>query len=90
MNNCLRSIIIQLLESFGDISNEVQSLHDKYNGKQPTYDDLVKILFTLLKPFSQTYILIDALDECCERSEMVKLLRKLVSIADSTKLLITS
>ncbi len=90
VDNFLRSVIVQLFENLQDIPNEVQSLYDECNGNQPSHDALIKTLVSLLKSSNYTYILIDALDECCERSDMAKLLSQLILPSDSINVLITS
>jgi hypothetical protein len=86
----LRSIIMQLFDDRQEIPNEVQSLYDSHKGNQPMPEALVKTILSLIKTFPQTYILIDALDECRERKEMVKILKELISSSNSFNLLITS
>jgi hypothetical protein len=90
MTSFLRSIIIQLFDDRLDVPNQVQSLYDSYEGKEPTSEALFQTLLSLIKTFRQTYILIDALDECCERVEMMNLLKRLILSSNSINLLITS
>ena len=90
VDNFLRSVIIQLLVYRQDIPIDIQSLYDSCRGNQPTRDALITTLLSLLKTSSRTYIMIDALDECCERDEMVDLLKHLILSSDSMNLLITS
>ena len=89
VDSFLRSVIIQLSVLQPDIPIDVQSLYDTCRGNQPTNDALIKTLLSLLKISSQAYILIDALDECCEREKMMDLLKHLIS-SSSMNLLITS
>lgn len=90
VNSFLRSIIIQLFVDRPDIPDEVQSLYDDLRVIQPRHNSLIKTLLSLLKTDCRTYIIIDALDECCERDEMANLIEYLISSSSSIKLLITS
>jgi len=90
VDSFLRSIIIQLFLYHQNIPIDIQSLYNTCHGDQPTLDALIKILLSLLTTSSRTYILIDALDECCERGEMVDLLKQLILSSSSMNLLITS
>lgn len=86
----VRSIITQLFLHRHNVPSEIQSLYDVCKGRQPTRNVLINTLFSLLNGHSRTYILIDALDECSERMEMVKLLKQLILSSNSISLLITS
>jgi ABC-type dipeptide/oligopeptide/nickel transport system ATPase component len=46
---------------------------------QPSYDDLVALLKSLLPEFEHTYVVIDALDECGMRDEILELMSKILS-----------
>lgn len=90
VDNFLRSIIVQLFHDREDIPEGVQSLYDAYKDTQPTRNAMIEALSSLLRLFSRTYILVDALDECCERGEIVKFLKQLIVSPNSINLLITS
>lgn len=90
VDNFLRSAIVQFFEPLQDIPNEVQSLYDIYKGNQPIRDALIKTLSSLVKSFKKTYIIIDAVDECCERSDVIKLLKQFILSSDQINMLITS
>jgi ankyrin repeat domain-containing protein 50 len=89
VDSFLRSMMAQLLLNCQDIPHDVQSFYDSYKRNQPSLDDLFKVLLSLLKTFSRTYILIDALDECCEREEMINHLKYLTRSSDLMNLFIT-
>jgi hypothetical protein len=45
---------------------------------QPTFDSLLLTLQQILGDFSQTYIIIDALDECAERDDLLIVIQSIV------------
>jgi NACHT domain len=90
VDSFVRSIIIQLFGYHQNIPIDIQSFYNTSHENQPPLDALIKILLSLLSTSSRTYILIDALDECCERGEMVDLLKHLILSSNSMNLLITS
>ena len=79
VDNFLRSVILQIFIHRTGIPSDIQSLYDQCRGNQPTREALVRTLLSLLKSSTRAYILIDALDECSERSEMVNLLKQLIN-----------
>src|SRR5436190_7405605 len=93
LDGFVRSVLVQLSRHREIIPREVQELCDD-KGKQqlePTTDKLTDTLFALLKQFAKIYIIIDALDECREQSEMFDLMSKMMTPSGwSTNLLITS
>jgi hypothetical protein len=72
----LRSLICQLLRRFTTFPSSLESLfllHE--NGRQqPSSDELLKSLRQLIQGFAQAYVVLDALDECSQRSELMELL----------------
>jgi hypothetical protein len=91
VDSFLRSAIIQLFTRRSDIPTDVLSLYNQcQNGRcQPGREPLIATLLSLFKLSAQTYILIDALDECSDRFDAVNVLKRLIS-SDSMNLLITS
>jgi ankyrin repeat domain-containing protein 50 len=88
----LRSMITQLCPR-DQLPQEIDQLYreckDGYH--QPDKENLIKTLLTLLRNSHQTYLLMDALDECSERKELFDILYCLVQISSgSMKLFITS
>ncbi|CUS07295.1 unnamed protein product [Tuber aestivum] len=85
------NLISQLLENDSEVSPEVERLHDDANGNPPQLDDLKEALIKLLAARPKTIIVIDALDECQDRSEILDSLLKLHEPASGkVNLLITS
>lgn len=70
----------QLSCSFAHLPEEILNLHDQHvkQGQQPQQLKLIEALFLLLRRFPRTFIIIDALDECSEREEIMDMLASLV------------
>jgi hypothetical protein len=62
--NFLRSVIAQLLSTRSQIPDKVQELYDRYRTSDPPLDELKDALKSALNPSVETFIFIDALDEC--------------------------
>jgi len=62
--NLLRSIIAQLLRERHQIPEKVQSLYNSYHGGAPPLDVLKSALRFMLEDSTESFVLIDALDEC--------------------------
>ena len=78
VSNMLRSIIAQL--SVPDLPGKVDGLYKQCsNGIQrPSQEDLIKTLVSLLTESHQTYLILDALDECSERKQLLTSLRTII------------
>jgi hypothetical protein len=87
----LRSILVQLCYQRAVLPDEVQKLFDQYDtGKrQPGKRSLISALLSLLRSSVRTYLIIDALDECSDREELLKFIIQL-SNQNSASLLATS
>ena len=65
-----------------------QSCH---NGRsQPSVESLQSILFTILEAFDDVYIVLDALDECTERKDLLKWIKQMTSWKRSKLHLLTT
>ncbi|KAG0131113.1 hypothetical protein HOY82DRAFT_519449 [Tuber indicum] len=85
------NLISQLLEHDAEVPPEVEKLYDDANGNPPDLDDLKIALPKLLETRPKTVIVIDALDECQDRSEILDSLSKLHEpVSGKVNLLITS
>jgi hypothetical protein len=75
----LRSLISQLLRRSTTFPSSLDSLfllHE--NGRQqPSSDELLKSLRQLIQGSAQTYVVLDALDECSQRSELMEILTRM-------------
>ncbi|KAF8244915.1 hypothetical protein K440DRAFT_604401 [Wilcoxina mikolae CBS 423.85] len=93
----LASIIKQLFARFGHLPDDVEAEYDSYyqQDRKPTYQYLLNLLGFVIKQFRQTYLMLDALDELKQRSDMLNLLRciaaaKKYSAYDNVKAFVTS
>ena len=80
-NKLLRTLISQLSDSrHGGITEKLADLY-KYCGEvqQPSDEQLQNVLRDILDGFSQSYIIIDALDECTEREKTLNWVDGLIS-----------
>jgi hypothetical protein len=69
----LRSLICQLSRKTTNIPSRLENvflLHEK----QPSSDELIRVLHQLTESFAEVYIVLDALDECSQRSELMDIL----------------
>ncbi|KAJ7483010.1 hypothetical protein B0H11DRAFT_1723571, partial [Mycena galericulata] len=79
LGHLLKSLVTQLSSLSYEPDSILYALYvQEGNGKQPPRpQDLVKVLHKLLKAFAESvYIVIDALDECRNRAELVDFIRK--------------
>ena len=97
----LSSIARQLLEQRPALLPQVKDFQKKYTDSdtRPTLKDYSELLSSMVRQFSQVYLMVDALDECAKvdgerntnRHSFVRELKKLQSSTDgSLHLLITS
>ena len=89
----IRSIITQLAASSAEPVSSLESLYRTCleGQRQPTHDKLFLVLRELLESFDDTYIICDALDECRNRDECLRDIRKMISWgSNQSHLLFTS
>ena len=87
----MRSLISQLSRCC--VSPALQDLHSSClnGGRQPTLEVLLETLHQMMKSLGDIYVVIDALDECTERNQLLKALEKMASWEDvSLHMLATS
>ncbi|KAF7972857.1 hypothetical protein HWV62_16892 [Athelia sp. TMB] len=78
----LRSVISQLSDRCGDnIPNVLLELYNKCDGghRQPTETQLEDTLARILGTFGSTYIIIDSLDECAEKADLLRWIESMTS-----------
>ena len=70
----IRSLILQLSSQFGSTPQSLEALHSSCinSGRQPTPDMLLATLHQIMKSFEETFIILDALDECSERQKLLE------------------
>ena len=76
----IRSLIVQFAAQCSDLPKPLQSALECSQNRQnqPTIEELEDILFQILKTFDTTYILLDALDECIDREDLLKFIESLL------------
>ena len=77
----IRSLIVQFSAQCLQLPESLQSAYSRsQNGQnQPTIEDLTNLLGQLLKSFNSTYILLDALDECTDREDLLEFIKVLTA-----------
>ncbi|RYO53180.1 hypothetical protein AA0113_g9296, partial [Alternaria arborescens] len=89
----LRSLLCQLLQSSVGILKGVDALFSSCeNGKrQPPLHMLLEVTRQAMQEFTQVYVILDALDECTQRSELMDMLETVARWQlDNLHLLMTS
>ena len=75
----VRSLISQLSEQCIKMPLALEALYlflDKGN-RQPSLDALMNVLQQMLQEFPQSYLILDALDECTDRAELMRILEQM-------------
>jgi hypothetical protein len=77
--NLIRSLITQLSTPSAKTPEALQALYSRNQDgqQQPSNDRLVATLQSILGDFPKTYIILDALDECTDREELLELIREI-------------
>ncbi|EMD59908.1 hypothetical protein COCSADRAFT_125993, partial [Bipolaris sorokiniana ND90Pr] len=77
----LRSLVVQLLQKSVDIPLGLDALFSSHdNGKRPpALNSLLEVAHDLIVQFPQVYIVLDALDECSQWSELMEMLETIAS-----------
>ena len=74
----LRSLISQLSEKCVLIPEGLDTFLSSYeNDRQPTLDALLELMQQIIRGLPQSYIILDALDECNDRMELMNILETL-------------
>jgi len=70
----IRSLIVQLSTHYGKTPQCLEALYSSCmnGGRQPTRDMLLATLHQMMESFKETFIILDALDECSERQELLE------------------
>jgi hypothetical protein len=76
----LHSLITQFSSQCTSIPNSLETLYTRcqYGKSQPITSALIVTLHGILQCFQHIYIIIDALDECVERRELLDVITKMV------------
>ena len=81
VKSVVSSLISQLSSHLPELPRCVESIYDRYeaNGQQPREHELKAALISVIQTFSDVNILLDALDECTERDELMELLDEILT-----------
>lgn len=90
--NMLRSVIKQLFESSKSHSDALESLYEQQKTQSSTTDtELLSVLRAMASTFDNVYVILDALDECRDRSTLFDHLEEMGQWQDiNIHLLLTS
>ena len=77
----LRSMILQLCVGNASLPTEVHELYKQCTEghQQPTLQGLIKVFSSLFTDSVRTFLIMDALDECNEREELMKIISQIVN-----------
>lgn len=73
----IRSFIIQLFTLNTHSFQALKSLRSSYGLGQPSFNALLSLLREMIEHFQETFIIVDALDECKERENLLTILKKI-------------
>jgi hypothetical protein len=78
VGSLIRSLIVQFAASYGGIPATLAKLYQScHDGKsQPSEQSLQSVLLLILEAFNDVYIVLDALDECAEREDVLKWIKQ--------------
>jgi hypothetical protein len=79
--NLIRSLIIQVSMQSKDTPEALNALftHSQNGQRQPTIEGLTLTLQRMVSDFHKSFIILDALDECKERKELLELIESIVN-----------
>lgn len=87
MEHVLASLLMQLLRGQSFLPENIRDLycHHKRNGTRPTRNELSTALHSVVSGYEQTFILIDAVDECTtERESRAKILAEIFDLREKS------
>jgi hypothetical protein len=81
VDSLCRSLIAQFAAPYGGIPASLAKLYQScHDGRsQPSVQSLQSVLLTILKSFNDIYIVLDALDECAKRNDVLKWIKEMTS-----------
>lgn len=82
VDKMIGSILFQLAQQTSDGQQALRHLYERHeNGqRQPPQDTVQELLCKTLGTIGSTYIVLDALDECTERDDLLDFLKSLVQL----------
>lgn len=93
VDNMLRSLVLQLLSGFESIPGSIVSLFKACGdgAKSPQINDLKSVFQALVDSNKRTFVVVDALDECESRQELLNFLESAIERkADGLSMVVTS
>jgi hypothetical protein len=81
VGSLIRSLIAQFAATYGGIPATLAKLYQScHDGRsQPSVQSLQFVLLTILESFDDIYIVLDALDECTERKDLLIWIKEMTS-----------
>jgi hypothetical protein len=81
VGSLIRSLIAQYATPYGGIPATLAKLYQScHDGRsQPSVESLQSVLLTVLESFDDAYIVLDALDECAKRNDVLKWIEEMTS-----------
>jgi hypothetical protein len=78
--NLIRSLIVQFSARASRVPEALETLYSQNkNGQtQPSTDALIAVLKSILQAFDQSFIIMDALDECSDREELLSFINGVI------------
>jgi hypothetical protein len=92
VDSLIRSLIAQFATPYGGIPTALAKLYQScHDGRsQPSVQSLQSVLFNIFESFENIYIVLDALDECTERKDLLKWIKRMASWKGSKLHLLTT
>jgi hypothetical protein len=77
----IRSLIRQFSATYGGVPTVLAKLYHSCHdgGSQPSVESLHATLLLILDAFNDVFIILDALDECAERKDLLKWIKEMTS-----------
>jgi hypothetical protein len=81
VGSLIRSLIRQFSATYGGVPTVLTKLYHSCHdgGSQPSVESLQATLLLILEAFDDVYIVLDALDECAERKDVLKWIKQMTS-----------
>ena len=89
----IRSLVSQLYQQCIKMPTALQELFSSCgNGqRQPSLDSLLEVMSSIIQEFPESYIVLDALDECTDRTELMDMLERIIGLKlEGSHILVTS
>ncbi|RMJ21138.1 ankyrin repeat protein, partial [Aspergillus sp. HF37] len=92
LEGLLLSITLQLASQQQNRPEEFELFCDRFRSGQqrPGVKDILNVLLAIVRHFQIVYLIMDALDECCEQEGVLDLIADLVQASPSINVLVTS